>query len=296
MPSNTVFDLCSPASRLLQMYPSMTELKGHFPQTEESPYLYTAALFSVSAVYPYRCTLEPWNGFCLLYTENGQGSLSFQKNTIVLAQQKLFLWPCHHGFSIRTVSSHWNHFLLFLGGREMEYFYRHFSCLTEQPLMVPTDSCLPGLLHSLAKRDATVYASPIQQLFLTTGLLTEVLSLPPFQQKDLFCPDYLLAIRRMLDEEYQMPCSLDLLEKRFRVNKYRIAREFAQYFHQPPISYLNTRRIQAAKNLLISTDDKILEISQKTGFGSPNLFIRSFKKETGMTPRVYRTENSKIHL
>ncbi len=83
----------------------------------------------------------------------------------------------------------------------------------------------------------------------------------------------------MLDEEYSLPCSLDLLEKRFQVSKFRIAREFSQYFHQAPISYLNSRRLEAAKNLLVTTDDKIHEISAKTGFGNPTLFIRSFKKE-----------------
>ena len=100
----------------------------------------------------------------------------------------------------------------------------------------------------------------------------------------------------MLDEEYSLPCSLDLLEKRFQVSKFRIAREFSQYFHQAPISYLNSRRLEAAKNLLVTTDDKIHEISAKTGFGNPTLIIRSFKKEFGVTPQVYRKENSQIQL
>lgn len=292
--STSSSSLCPPASKLLQVYPSIAALKGYFPLSEEVPYLYTAAFFSVEAVYPYRYTQEPWEGFCLLYTENGQGTLLLGEERITLSQQKLFLWPCRYGCSIRAVSSHWNHFLLFLSGREMEYFKQQFS--PSQPILVPDTARLPGLLHNLANRDASIYASPLQQLFFTTNLLTEAVSICQEQPEELLCPDYLLAVRRMLDEEYQMPCSLDLLEKRFRVSKYRIAREFSQYFHQAPISYLNQRRIQAAKNLLTTTDDKILDISERTGFGNPNLFIRSFKKETGVTPQVYRIQNSRIHL
>lgn len=286
----------NPSAGLLKQYPSMAVLCGSFPEDSQPPYLYITAFLKIKAVYPYRYSQQPWEGWCLLYTQNGQGSVAFGGQSAVLGQQKLYLWPCSQGFSIRTVSSHWNHFLLYLNGREMEYFHHQFTRSSSQPVPVPDHSCLPDLFSSLSKKDKDAFASPLQQLFLTTALLTEALSVSADIEENPLCPDYLLAVRRMLDEEYRMPCSLDLLEKRFQISKYRISREFSQFFHQAPISYLNQRRIQAAKNLLIATDDKINVISEKTGFASPNLFIRSFKKETGVTPQVYRKNNSRLHL
>ncbi len=294
-PSN----LFLPAAALMQSNSSSAALLGFFPLAAERPYLYINACFLVMAKYPYRHTQEGCDGYCFLYTENGQGSLTLggkKDAPITLAQEQLFLWPCSQGFSLRTVSSHWNHYFLFLDGREAEYFYRLFSQKGAHPWPVPPSSRLPSLLSGLSRKDRDAYASPLQQIFLSTALLTEALALCQSPGEEALCPDYLLAIRRMLDEEYSLPCSLDLLEKRFQVSKFRIAREFSQYFHQAPISYLNSRRLEAAKNLLVTTDDKIHEISAKTGFGNPTLFIRGFKKEFGVTPQVYRRENSQIQL
>lgn len=283
-----------PAANLLQAYASSLSLCGYFPQNLVPPYLYIDAYFSVAATYPYRYTQEPCSGYGLLFTETGQGSLTLGADSVPLPQQTLFFWPCSQGFSFRAVSSHWNHYFLFLNGREAEYFYFLFLDKGNRPWPVPANSCLPTLFSSLTRKDSTAFSSFLEQLFLSTSLMTEVLAVCQEKEENTFCPDYLLAIRRMLDEEYHLPCSLDLLEKRFRVSKFRIVREFSQHFNQAPIAYLNKRRLEAAKNLLVTTDDKINEISQKTGFGSSNLFIRSFKKETGITPQKYRIENSKI--
>ncbi len=293
--------LFPPAAALLQSQGSSLSLWGFFPQDQEPPYLYINAYFTVTAKYPYRCTQTCCSGYCLLYTENGQGQIVIGtgkegNSPTALAQQHLFFWPCSQGFSLRSVSSHWNHSFLFLGGREADYFYQLFSRHGRRPWPVPANSRLPALLSGLTRKDASSYCAPLQQIFLTTSLLTQAVAVCQEHAEESFCPEYLLAVRRMLDEEYSLPCSLDLLEKRFQVNKFRIAREFSQYFHQAPISYLNSRRLEAAKNLLITTNDKIHEISQKTGFGSSTLFIRSFKKEFGVTPQVYRKENSRIRL
>lgn len=306
--------LAAPAASLFKVCGPDHALIGYYPETggEAPPYLYISACFCIEAKYPYRFSLpadispeEKASSYCLIYTENGQGSIAFHQKaqepitpqSVLLPQQTYFFWPCSQSFSIRAVSSHWKHFFLFIYGREAGYFYQLFQEKGSHPWSVPSNSRFPALLSNLARKDAAAFASPLQQLFLTTSLMTEALSLcQEDAAREAFCPDYLLAIRRMLDEEYALPCSLDLLEKRFRVSKYRIAREFSQHFHQAPISYLNQRRLEAAKNLLVTTEDKIHEISQKTGFGNPNLFIRSFKKEFGVTPQVYRKENSKIRL
>jgi len=293
-PSN----LFLPAAALIQSNSSSAALLGFFPLTAERPYLYINACFLVMAKYPYRHTQEGCDGYCFLYTENGQGSLTLggkKDAPITLAQEQLFLWPCSQGFSLRTVSSHWNHYFLFLDGREAEYFYRLFSQKGAHPWPVPPSSRLPSLLSGLSRKDRDAYASPLQQVFLSTALLTEALTLCQSPGEEALCPDYLLAIRRMLDEEYSLPCSLDLLEKRFQVSKFRIAREFSQYFRESPIAYLTARRIQAAKDLLVSTPLQIQEISQNVGYSSPTLFIRSFKKAENITPQEYRRRYCRLN-
>jgi AraC-like DNA-binding protein len=53
-------------------------------------------------------------------------------------------------------------------------------------------------------------------------------------------------------------------------------------------SYITYYRLQIAKNLLLTTNQSISEISYSTGFCSPAYFIKTFKESTGSTPTKYR--------
>lgn len=52
--------------------------------------------------------------------------------------------------------------------------------------------------------------------------------------------------------------------------------------------YLLQYRIDAAKDLLCNSGEKISVISEKAGFGTYNNFVRMFKKKTGVSPSQYR--------
>lgn len=52
--------------------------------------------------------------------------------------------------------------------------------------------------------------------------------------------------------------------------------------------YLNELRIEEAKNLLQSTDKRIYEIAEETGFAESKYFISRFIDQTGMSPAEYR--------
>lgn len=53
--------------------------------------------------------------------------------------------------------------------------------------------------------------------------------------------------------------------------------------------YINKIRIETAKNLLSSSQLKIHDIARRCGFNNTNYFTRSFKKNTGLLPTLYRT-------
>ena len=54
------------------------------------------------------------------------------------------------------------------------------------------------------------------------------------------------------------------------------------------IAYLQNLRIQKAKELLISSDEKICEIAHKTGFTDERYFEKLFKQCEKLTPSEYR--------
>ena len=69
-------------------------------------------------------------------------------------------------------------------------------------------------------------------------------------------------------------------------------RNFRKYFTEEmgvsPKAYLQTVRLQRAKELLRTPGQSISEISESVGYYSQFQFSRDFKKEFGLTPSAYR--------
>lgn len=99
-------------------------------------------------------------------------------------------------------------------------------------------------------------------------------------------------IKYYLDANYSDTITLDLLAKKAHMNKYYIAHAFTQYTGMSPINYLNAKRIQVSKKLLIDTDYSIAQIASSIGFSSQSYFSQVFKKLTHVTPNEYRKMKS----
>ncbi|OPA73710.1 DNA-binding response regulator [Paenibacillus selenitireducens] len=57
------------------------------------------------------------------------------------------------------------------------------------------------------------------------------------------------------------------------------------------VNYLVDLRMEAAKELLRSTDLKAFEIGEKVGYSDPNYFSFSFRKRYGLSPKEYRNHD-----
>ena len=101
-------------------------------------------------------------------------------------------------------------------------------------------------------------------------------------------PSYLLSIKNQMDTDYAEPLSLDDLETTYRISRYRICREFSLHYGESPMHYLNSRRIDAAKRLLLTTDLPVHEVGSQVGIENTNHFINLFKKDTGTTPLSFK--------
>lgn len=101
-------------------------------------------------------------------------------------------------------------------------------------------------------------------------------------------PSYLADMKSEPETHYYETHTLAEFEEKYRVNRYRLCREFKSHYQTPPLPYLHRIRIQSAKSLLAETSLKIHEISYEAGYENVNHFIAHFKKNTGMTPTEYR--------
>jgi transcriptional regulator GlxA family with amidase domain len=55
-----------------------------------------------------------------------------------------------------------------------------------------------------------------------------------------------------------------------------------------PVDYVQTLRIEEAKQLLETTSEPTDEIGRLVGYEDPTFFRRLFKRKTGVTPGRYR--------
>ncbi|CDF79779.1 transcriptional regulator, AraC family [Formosa agariphila KMM 3901] len=78
------------------------------------------------------------------------------------------------------------------------------------------------------------------------------------------------------------------------LSKDHFSRSFKQCFGVRPIKYIQSRRVQRAQLLLLTTSDSLKEISEKVGLENLSYFIKIFKKNTGKTPTEFR--NEKLHV
>ena len=127
---------------------------------------------------------------------------------------------------------------------------------------------------------------------LLTAIVTELFAAatapPSPEEGQKKCAPYLRELKHYMDNHLERSLKLDDLERHCHMSKYRICHEFSDAFGMPPIKYMNKKRIEAAENLLLSTEKKVHEIALETGFENTNHFIHLFKKEYGTTPQAYR--------
>ena len=67
-------------------------------------------------------------------------------------------------------------------------------------------------------------------------------------------------------------------------------KNFKQIMGITPMQYIVSKRIGIAKNLLISSNLSLSEISDNIGYDNPLYFSRLFKNHSGVTPSEYRKQ------
>ena len=91
-----------------------------------------------------------------------------------------------------------------------------------------------------------------------------------------------------LDRNYIEKYNRAELAGKFGMNEDYMCQVFRKKTGTTISNYINRKRVDASKDLLLNTDSKIIDIAFHVGFESLVHFHREFKKSVGMTPQGYR--------
>lgn len=282
------------SAALSEHLPSPSYFAGVFYElldstAEQLPTVLSGGRIEISE--PLSLSYQPLDCRMLLYMEEGDALLQLQgKEYRLTPGTLLYLDRRSVSFTLTTDQS-LGHFIVFsLGGG---LFTVYESLVPFQTILTTSvnDSSpvLRSLKQLLAGNGDAILENKLSDAALITNLLTD-LFIDGYDLKSDSgkCAPYLKELKHYLDHAFTQPLRLDDLEKRFHMSKYRICREYAAAFGQPPLRYLNRKRLEAAENLLLSTGKKVHEIALETGYENTNHFINLFKKEYGQTPQAYR--------
>ena len=77
----------------------------------------------------------------------------------------------------------------------------------------------------------------------------------------------------------------------FEISVYSLSKMFNGQIGTGFVEYINSKRIEYAKELLLSTEKSVKEIAFEVGFAGSKYFSEIFKKYTGKTPGEFRVED-----
>jgi AraC-like DNA-binding protein len=111
-------------------------------------------------------------------------------------------------------------------------------------------------------------------------ILNELISI----QQERFIQKLDIYIEKNIDKDI----SITNLSEEFKLSRTKLYDMTNKYLGIGIAEYIKSKRIHRAKQLLLTTDKSVTEISHMSGFLDYNYFCRVFKKEVGIPARKYR--------
>lgn len=98
----------------------------------------------------------------------------------------------------------------------------------------------------------------------------------------------IMNILSYMNDNYSEPITLEQLSEKFNLSKPYLSKYFKNSMGIGFLDYINKLRINKSVDMLIHTDDRIIDIALANGFNTQKSYSRVFQKEFGTSPSEYR--------
>lgn len=193
---------------------------------------------------------------------------------------------------------HYHYRYVYRGGEELSYLWVHFTGSYAERLLRESgigteavvydtrcDNNIPGLFGKIfyiyesgSKLWRQELACALESLILKTAVSIDGEALERGIEKSV----------RYIHLSYSEDIDIPELARMENLSYSGYIKLFKRRMGMPPSAYIIKLRINAACDLLKSTDMCIKQVGVSVGYGDPHFFSRIFKKNTGMSPAKYR--------
>lgn len=236
------------------------------------------------------------------FIENGLRRLSCRNQEYIIAPGDLLLFNPHDNHTCEQIgvcTLEYRCLNIRKGSMEKAIFeitgkkdLPHFSLQ-----VVPHSELVPAWkeLHSMIMKREKDFKKEELFFFLLGQLIKEYAgqilpSVPAPQSAEID------AVCRFLEENFKSSVRLDDLAHTAGMSKYYLLRSFTKQKGLSPYCYLETVRIEKAKQML-QKGVPLIEAALQTGFSDQSHFSHFFKKLIGLTPKQYMDifKDARIH-
>ncbi|WP_298511320.1 AraC family transcriptional regulator [uncultured Kordia sp.] len=220
----------------------------------------------------------------MVFIEYGSENIAFNNSEFLVSKNALQLIPpysIHKNWS--NTNSAWTYKALYISDDVIKSVSKKIN--TDYSHLASFPYFLSYCSSDFEINEASVF-KVLENLFLDT--LNDVKQ--SYFQKNADEP--FDDILNYLSLNYNQSITLETLQKKFKVNKFKLQKSFKKSIGLTPLEYLTTIRIENSKKFFY-TDVPLVEIALESGFYDQSHFTHSFKKYVGVTPGDYK-KNSKI--
>lgn len=249
---------------------------------------------SLKAIHPHTSMRKGLVSYLCFLVLDGEGSLIYEGNSYLLRQGDCVFIDCRKAYSHSTSDHLWSLAWCHFYAPFLSAVYEKYTERGGLPVFHPEDPeafrCILTKLYELAASSDYIRDMRINESLsrLLTLLMQESWNPENFvvSKKRM----ELAGVKHYLDEHYTEKITLDDLEARFFINKYYLLKIFKENYGTTISSYLISKRITRAKQLLRFTQMTVEEIGCFVGMDGAGYFSRMFKKAEGISPKEYRKQ------
>ncbi|MDC7221888.1 MAG: AraC family transcriptional regulator [Spirochaetales bacterium] len=133
----------------------------------------------------------------------------------------------------------------------------------------------------------------IQILYKVEGYFARAKESSRERESDPDAPGLVEKICSYMKDSYHRQITLDHLCEQFAINRTTMNDLFKKTLDVTVMDYLINIRMEEARKMLINTRLNMSEICDRTGYTDPSYFSRTFRNRVGVSPSLYRKENTK---
>ena len=229
---------------------------------------------------------------CLLFPINGNLSLfssAFTQKQFLLEKEQAILLPAHSGYDLHSTTS-------------CSFFYLTFSGSLAHTLLTKAlqhGNYINGNDYFFIQKDIKQIVSCLdtkesnqEELEILCFSLLTHLSNHTTDTSTLSYPPLVCAAISLMEENYMYLYGIEELATQLEVSKNHLIRLFQSSLKMSPLQYLTSIKMKHAKLLLASGEPSLELIAISCGFSGADYFRKVFKKETGISPKQYQSQQN----